>query len=650
MSSQRLPLFLVAGLLCSYLISRSRTSAKANKDASKTQQTAKTPYHYTDGIVILGFLRETSPPFQMNQTRAEKRAHNYCLVGPTEALQLRIAKGAELYHQLQANGPRKAVIIVSGGDPQELNSSEAELMEQELVKLGVKKQDIIREVKARHTIENGVFCCRILGNSTVYPQLSQVHLVTNLFHGNRSLNIFEAFLPAHLSLRPDLATNGDFKTLHAQTGRSFEEWVTAEKKQLQFQRENRPDHMKVGNILGHNIRGYLSLNHAISTRNMYGIQTILANLPQIGADEPVPQFLKRHQGLVESLFGRGGSGPLHYACLMAPDERIICMLLASAHPLIKATYTLNHNHCSPLHFLPFSPCFLNKQYQTCQRIRELFLKLESEIPPEEKDSEDSGGLGGKQTARRRRTEISRASGVSGLWEQALTASEIWAKQIQAQDQPDFGSNETASEQKTQDVVPAPVPIMQRCISAKAFNNSEYAVLHEAAKVGDVEGLEAWLVAHPESPVDSPEEGSTALFYACSSGDLNSVLFLLKHSADVNRTNHGGSTPLHYAIWHQHLDILNVLLAVGCQTLGQKGDGRPWGNKAYTPRELALIQLEAASERSRNQIQTCGTNQRSKQEEKVRPQQSEPKDSHKHESDLEVKLALEILIRLNKHTL
>lgn len=68
------------------------------------------------------------------------------------------------------------VVIVSGGDPQRIGTTEAELMTTELIKLGVPLEHIREEDKARHTIENAVFVCKYIIEATM-PSVTDIHVV-----------------------------------------------------------------------------------------------------------------------------------------------------------------------------------------------------------------------------------------------------------------------------------------------------------------------------------------------------------------------------------------------------------------------------------------------------------------------------------------
>lgn len=75
------------------------------------------------------------------------------------------------------------------------------------------------------------------------------------------------------------------------------------------------------------------------------------------------------------------------------------------------------------------------------------------------------------------------------------------------------------------------------------------------------------------------EGSSALHYACTWGDLRAVRLLVEAGADVNKLGDMDETPLHSAVGSRFLDIVEFLLARGA-TQDQKD---AFG---YTPLEWA----------------------------------------------------------------
>eukprot|EP00037_Helgoeca_nana_P022938 m.236435 g.236435 ORF g.236435 m.236435 type:complete len:779 (+) comp26183_c1_seq12:696-3032(+) len=495
---------------------------------------------YTAAVVILGFLRTTSPPYDMGSTKEEKRDAHYRCVGMTECLELRVKKGAAQYIKLQKFG-KKVVVIVSGGDPQQLGSTEAELMSAELVARGVDPSDIVQEDKARHTIENGVFVCSNIIEGQM-PTVTSIYVVTNDFHGERSWQIFKHFCPPGASVHRCFAPDGDHDLLLSQTGRKFKAspvgvvddacanpptWTSEEVRQLS-------DH-NVGAILHKNIRAYSKLIVAIKNGNLWAVQ-----------HAPVTTECKQM---------RGGAGPFHYACLFAVDSTVVSELLrrSELRPLAAA---LSSTRCTALHFLPFSAAFEGGVNVDALTIRQLLL--------------DAGC----------RTNV---SGTSSLWAGSRTAEQLWTQEMESNAD---GRPLTPSRQA-------------RRQSFVAFSiNRDFVTLREAARVGDLEAVRSWIRDHPDTPLEPtpPYNGSSPLHYACGPTGTNKVAIvtaLLCAGADVNHLNSYLASPLHFAVWHQHEEVVRVLLRHGCRTLTQRGDGTRW-DVPQTPIELAFRQAAAAT--------------------------------------------------------
>eukprot|EP00013_Stygamoeba_regulata_P003947 CAMPEP_0177635414 /NCGR_PEP_ID=MMETSP0447-20121125/3889_1 /TAXON_ID=0 /ORGANISM="Stygamoeba regulata, Strain BSH-02190019" /LENGTH=155 /DNA_ID=CAMNT_0019137201 /DNA_START=100 /DNA_END=567 /DNA_ORIENTATION=- len=94
----------------------------------------------------------------------------------------------------------------------------------------------------------------------------------------------------------------------------------------------------------------------------------------------------------------------------------------------------------------------------------------------------------------------------------------------------------------------------------------------AGRRGDVGRLLALLSAG--HAVDEPDAyGYTALHYACSNGDVQTVRFLLTRGASPNAaTSAGKVTPLHRAAMKGHVEIVGLLLNSGADAAAVDADG------------------------------------------------------------------------------
>jgi len=59
-------------------------------------------------------------------------------------------------------------------------------------------------------------------------------------------------------------------------------------------------------------------------------------------------------------------------------------------------------------------------------------------------------------------------------------------------------------------------------------------------------------------------GCTLLHWACDMGDMESIVYLIEHGADVNCPSTCLNTPFHFAVWNSetHIDIIKYLLDCG----------------------------------------------------------------------------------------
>jgi uncharacterized SAM-binding protein YcdF (DUF218 family) len=100
----------------------------------------------------------------------------------------RVRESARLY-----NGCRTRTtfckLLVSGGDPKKLGTTEAEVMRDELLELGVKAPDILIENKSRNTFQNAEFSAPLVREQGA----DQVVLVTSGGHLPRATLFFSHF-------------------------------------------------------------------------------------------------------------------------------------------------------------------------------------------------------------------------------------------------------------------------------------------------------------------------------------------------------------------------------------------------------------------------------------------------------------------------
>lgn len=109
----------------------------------------------------------------------------------------RILKTAELYKSCVEYKP-DCLVIISGGDPQKIGATEADVYATYLEKLGVDSDRILKERESRNTFENAKFTSNVLSKLGDRVQV----LVTSGIHMERSAMYFRHFGVTKLHLVP----------------------------------------------------------------------------------------------------------------------------------------------------------------------------------------------------------------------------------------------------------------------------------------------------------------------------------------------------------------------------------------------------------------------------------------------------------------
>ncbi len=304
------------------------------------------------------------------------------------ASQCRLETALAEHHRLTiADGSEPAVIVTGGETRVEegmVGITEAQFMRDYLVSHGVVREHIRLEENAKYTIQNGLFVRAILDalREEVGAQLSNVVLVTNTFHMPRSRAIFGYLLGSgadgEFQLHCVEAPDGPASALVSETGLSAEEWAAREEQQLAPRYG--VDVSAVGgrekghrSVLADRVVAHVDLLHAVKMGNDGALRWFEASNVDVNAQ-----------------VGRGGAGPLHYAVHHGNTDFVRKLLELGANP-----NALNHNGCTPLHFLPFASSLSVGQRAT---IRTLLC--------------DAGA------------DPTSLSGESGLWRGVLSADEV----------------------------------------------------------------------------------------------------------------------------------------------------------------------------------------------------------------------------------
>lgn len=85
---------------------------------------------------------------------------------------------------------------------------------------------------------------------------------------------------------------------------------------------------------------------------------------------------------------------------------------------------------------------------------------------------------------------------------------------------------------------------------------------EAALRGDMKNLEKLFADKPEAINDHDEKVITPLGYACATGYMPAVQFLIKNGADITKGDGQDNSLLHYAAGYGHQEVLKEILEAG----------------------------------------------------------------------------------------
>jgi ankyrin repeat protein len=89
-------------------------------------------------------------------------------------------------------------------------------------------------------------------------------------------------------------------------------------------------------------------------------------------------------------------------------------------------------------------------------------------------------------------------------------------------------------------------------------------LHEAARHGDISGIERFLKSGSNINEQDKFSGWTAVQVAASEGKADAVRYLIKKAADINLPSKDGFTPLHEAVMYRRQDVVRILLDAGAR--------------------------------------------------------------------------------------
>jgi ankyrin repeat protein/mRNA-degrading endonuclease RelE of RelBE toxin-antitoxin system len=118
----------------------------------------------------------------------------------------------------------------------------------------------------------------------------------------------------------------------------------------------------------------------------------------------------------------------------------------------------------------------------------------------------------------------------------------------------------------------------------------YTPLHVACEMNNPEILEILLTNNANPNATSKKQLTTPLRIACALGNPNSVHLLLNAQADINAEDKYKYTPLHGAVFYDHLEIVEILLEKGANVHAQSIHHETPMHLAYCKKNPVMIDL------------------------------------------------------------
>lgn len=104
------------------------------------------------------------------------------------------------------------------------------------------------------------------------------------------------------------------------------------------------------------------------------------------------------------------------------------------------------------------------------------------------------------------------------------------------------------------------------------NGARINDINEAVGVGDISIIESFIEADPESVNFKDSYGYTPLHFAIYHERLNIAEFLIGRNADINTRYKGGGTFLHYTVKNGYLEAVEFLISKGADVNVRANDG------------------------------------------------------------------------------
>ena len=96
-------------------------------------------------------------------------------------------------------------------------------------------------------------------------------------------------------------------------------------------------------------------------------------------------------------------------------------------------------------------------------------------------------------------------------------------------------------------------VVDLLLAGKAMTN-----IQDAAALGDLEKVKALISGNPDLVFSKDGGGETPLYYAAFYGHKDVVELLLAGKAEINAKDGNGQTPFHIATYEGHLEVAELL--------------------------------------------------------------------------------------------
>lgn len=93
-------------------------------------------------------------------------------------------------------------ILISGGKNRITHENEADMLSQELIRLGIKKEDILLEDESTNSLENVLFSKKVIEEKIGFNNIKKMIVVTKNYHIRRALMTIKKHFPKNIEILP----------------------------------------------------------------------------------------------------------------------------------------------------------------------------------------------------------------------------------------------------------------------------------------------------------------------------------------------------------------------------------------------------------------------------------------------------------------